>query len=198
MQQLGRGGALGEGVGVGTQTESCTMPAFSVQTAYVPARLIVSGVGHTHIEAGGCILHLCYFSGVLSRSASRHRTPSRLPPMPFLSPLITSASRPHCGSSTDLNPRSGLCELDPRNVSNRACSQPFRRSPPPRDTIFRTSNQRFLPYPFQFTDPITITGPSLWSSSQSFWLLTQWSRVPPALPHSLSSNGSGTGSTQPL
>ena len=38
----------------------------------------------------------------------------------------------------------------------------------------------------------------LWSSSQSFWLLTQRSRVrSPALPDFLSSSGSGTGSTQP-
>ena len=38
----------------------------------------------------------------------------------------------------------------------------------------------------------------LWSSGQSFWLQIQRSRVPfPALPHFLSSSGSGTGSTQP-
>jgi hypothetical protein len=38
----------------------------------------------------------------------------------------------------------------------------------------------------------------LWSSDQSFWLLTQRSRVRfPALPDFLSSSGSGTGSTQP-
>jgi hypothetical protein len=36
----------------------------------------------------------------------------------------------------------------------------------------------------------------LWSSGQSIWLLTQRSRVRfPALPHFLSSSGSGTGST---
>jgi hypothetical protein len=41
--------------------------------------------------------------------------------------------------------------------------------------------------------------PPLWSSSQSFWLLTQRSRVRfPALSDFLSSSGSGTGSTQPL
>jgi hypothetical protein len=40
---------------------------------------------------------------------------------------------------------------------------------------------------------------SVWSSSQSFWLLTQRSRVRfLALPNFLSSSGSGTGSTQPL
>ena len=38
----------------------------------------------------------------------------------------------------------------------------------------------------------------LWSSGQSFWLQIQRSRVRfPALPDFLSSNGSGTGSTQP-
>ena len=38
----------------------------------------------------------------------------------------------------------------------------------------------------------------LWSSGQSFWLQIQRSRVrSPALPDFLSSNGSGTGSTQP-
>jgi len=41
-------------------------------------------------------------------------------------------------------------------------------------------------------------GPPLWSSSQSFWLQIQGSRVrSPALPDFLSSSGSGTGSTQP-
>jgi hypothetical protein len=40
------------------------------------------------------------------------------------------------------------------------------------------------------------TGPSLWSSGQTSWLQTQWSRVRfPALPDFLSSSGSGTGST---
>ena len=40
-------------------------------------------------------------------------------------------------------------------------------------------------------------GPPLWSSSQSFWLQIQRSRVRfPALPDFLSSSGSGTGSTQ--
>jgi hypothetical protein len=39
----------------------------------------------------------------------------------------------------------------------------------------------------------------LWSSGQSSWLLTQRSHVRfPALPGFLSTNGSGTGSTQPL
>jgi hypothetical protein len=46
-----------------------------------------------------------------------------------------------------------------------------------------------------------LSGPSstpLWSSGQSFWLHIQRSRVRfPALPDFLSSNGSGTGSTQP-
>jgi hypothetical protein len=38
----------------------------------------------------------------------------------------------------------------------------------------------------------------LWSSGQSYWLQTQRYRVRfPALPHFLSSSGSGTGSTQP-
>jgi len=38
----------------------------------------------------------------------------------------------------------------------------------------------------------------LWSSGQCFWLQIQRSRVrSPALPDFLSSNGSGTGSTQP-
>jgi hypothetical protein len=42
------------------------------------------------------------------------------------------------------------------------------------------------------------TRPPLWSSGQSFWLLTQRSRVRfPALPDFLSGSGSGTGSTQP-
>jgi hypothetical protein len=42
-------------------------------------------------------------------------------------------------------------------------------------------------------------GPPLWSSSQSFWLLTPRSRVRfLALPDFLSSSGSGTGSAQPL
>ena len=41
--------------------------------------------------------------------------------------------------------------------------------------------------------------PPLWPSGQSFWLQIQRSRVRfPALPDFLSSNGSGTGSTQPL
>ena len=40
--------------------------------------------------------------------------------------------------------------------------------------------------------------PPLWSSGQSFWLQIQRSRVRfPALPHFLSSSGSGTRSTQP-
>jgi hypothetical protein len=40
--------------------------------------------------------------------------------------------------------------------------------------------------------------PPLWSSGQSFWLQIQRSRVRfPALPHFLSSSGSGMGSTQP-
>jgi hypothetical protein len=40
--------------------------------------------------------------------------------------------------------------------------------------------------------------PPLWSSGQSFWIQIQRSRVrSPALPDFLSSNGSGTGSTQP-
>jgi hypothetical protein len=43
------------------------------------------------------------------------------------------------------------------------------------------------------------SGPPLWSSGQSSWLLTQRSRVRfPALPDFLSINGSGMGSTQPL
>ena len=46
--------------------------------------------------------------------------------------------------------------------------------------------------------PYTETGPTLWSSGQSFWLQIQRSRVRfPALPDFLSSSGSGTGSTQP-
>jgi hypothetical protein len=41
--------------------------------------------------------------------------------------------------------------------------------------------------------------PRLWSSGHSSWLLTQRSRVRfQALPHFLSSSGSGTGSSQPL
>jgi hypothetical protein len=40
--------------------------------------------------------------------------------------------------------------------------------------------------------------PPLWSSGQSFWLQIKRYRVRfPALPHFLSSSGSGTGSTQP-
>jgi hypothetical protein len=42
-------------------------------------------------------------------------------------------------------------------------------------------------------------GPPLWSSSQSFWLLTQRSQVRfPALTDFLRNNGSGTEYTQPL
>ena len=45
---------------------------------------------------------------------------------------------------------------------------------------------------------LTIYGPTLWSSGQSFWLQIQRSRVRfPALPDFLSSSRSGTGSTQP-
>ena len=44
----------------------------------------------------------------------------------------------------------------------------------------------------------SIFRPPLWSSGQSFWLQIQRSRVRfPALPHFLSSSGSGTGSAQP-
>jgi hypothetical protein len=44
----------------------------------------------------------------------------------------------------------------------------------------------------------SLKGLPLWSSGQSSWLLTQRSRVRfPAQPDFLSSNGSGTGSTQP-
>jgi len=43
-----------------------------------------------------------------------------------------------------------------------------------------------------------IKRPPLWSSGQSFWLQIERFRVrSPALPDFLSSNGSGTGSTQP-
>jgi hypothetical protein len=43
-----------------------------------------------------------------------------------------------------------------------------------------------------------ISGPHLWSSSQSSWLQIQRSRVRfSALPDFLRSGGSGTGSTQP-
>jgi hypothetical protein len=46
--------------------------------------------------------------------------------------------------------------------------------------------------------PLT-SGPPLWSSAQTSWLLPQRSRVRfPALPDFLSSSVSGTGSTQPL
>jgi hypothetical protein len=42
------------------------------------------------------------------------------------------------------------------------------------------------------------SGPSLWSSGQSFWLQIPRSQVRlPALPDFLRSRGSGTGSTQP-
>jgi hypothetical protein len=45
---------------------------------------------------------------------------------------------------------------------------------------------------------MAVKRPPLWSSGQSFWLLTQSCRVRlPALPDFLSSSGSGTGSTQP-
>jgi hypothetical protein len=45
----------------------------------------------------------------------------------------------------------------------------------------------------------SMSGPSLWSSGQSSWLLTQRSRVRfPALPDFLGGGGPGTGSTQPL
>jgi hypothetical protein len=45
---------------------------------------------------------------------------------------------------------------------------------------------------------ILMERPPLWSSGQSFWLLTQGSRVRlPALPDFLRNSGSGTGSTQP-
>jgi hypothetical protein len=43
-----------------------------------------------------------------------------------------------------------------------------------------------------------MTGPPLWSSGHSSWLLTQRSRVQfPSLPDFLSSSGSGTGFSQP-
>ena len=45
---------------------------------------------------------------------------------------------------------------------------------------------------------ITLHGPPLWSSGQSFWLQIERSRVRfPAPSDFLSSSGSGTGSTQP-
>jgi hypothetical protein len=45
---------------------------------------------------------------------------------------------------------------------------------------------------------IASEGPPLWSSSRSFWLLTQRPRVRlPALPNFLSSSGFGPGYTQP-
>jgi hypothetical protein len=44
---------------------------------------------------------------------------------------------------------------------------------------------------------LSLTRPPLWSCGQSYWLLTQRSRVRfPELPDFLSSSGSGTGSTQ--
>ena len=49
-----------------------------------------------------------------------------------------------------------------------------------------------------FTMPISVLGPPLWSSGQGFWLHIQRSRVRfPALPDFLSGSGSGTGCTQP-
>jgi hypothetical protein len=49
-----------------------------------------------------------------------------------------------------------------------------------------------------FTKNTVWLWPPLWSSSQSFWLHIQRSRVRfPALPNFLSSSGSRTGSTQP-
>jgi hypothetical protein len=51
---------------------------------------------------------------------------------------------------------------------------------------------------FRFRFAYHQSRPPLWSSGQSSWLQTQKSRVRfPALPHFLSSSGSGTGSTQP-
>jgi hypothetical protein len=49
-----------------------------------------------------------------------------------------------------------------------------------------------------FTAEVTLDGPSLWSSVQSFWLQIQRFRVRfPPLPDFLRSKRSGTGSTQP-
>jgi len=51
---------------------------------------------------------------------------------------------------------------------------------------------------FKFSPVLIVIGPPLWSSGQSFWLQIQRSQVrSPALSDFLSSNGSGTGSTQP-
>ena len=64
---------------------------------------------------------------------------------------------------------------------------------------YRYRGPGFDPRRYQiFAHYVLRTRPPLWSSGQSFWLQIQRSRVrSPALPHFLSSSGSGTGSTQP-
>jgi hypothetical protein len=68
-----------------------------------------------------------------------------------------------------------------------------------RGTTLAVTNNRLTLRVSVFNFTLIRVGPPLWYSSQSFWLLTQMSRVRfPALPDFLSSSGSGKWSTQPL